>query len=687
MKKLIYENYKKSTILLLLLCLVKFTYSQNTPIFNWGKVVNNSGHSSITATTTDRFGNIYVAGMFSTSITVNGHTITNYSMGDGTSNYLIKYDANGNGLWAKKTPFYVTELHSKGDDLYTVGLYYSTIYQYQGIPLPLPNTSGGAYLIAKSDLDNNIEWIHTIDSRGGVGGAYSTEYISVFIGNDDKIHALGIFNSSVTFSNGTTLSTTGVNTFHAVIDPSGFIQTTKKLGVVNTVLTYFTMEYFTMDKQNNIYRYADNKLIKYNEQGDVLFTKDYIPTGGVSITGLTTDPWSNVFFCGLFTGSTLSFGGISRPSSGGSTDAIIVKIDNSNGNVFWIKNLGWSGSDSYQHIKTDDIGNVYALSERGYGGLYGDRPIVVKYDNDGNELWQKTFVAAGNGYQLGEYQSGTVYGSSMELGLNGGNIIIAGRFRSGIRFDDNNIINEHSNTGSFFWGFFAQFGICDTPVPTIHVADSNICMGENTLLTVNVIPDYNYLWSNGYTTTAIQVDEPGGYSVMAIQDAECYGKSQEIWITQTPLPDNGVTEQNNILTSAEVTQGTTYQWLDCTNGYTPVNGADQVSFIPLQNGSYAVKVISPEGCTDTSACFTINNLSINNIELNQLISIYPNPAKSEININGTVDIQSVRILDLQGKELIQTKGNKIVVSGLSSGVYLIEVSTPNGIGAKKFVKE
>src|SRR5690625_887304 len=86
----------------------------SAPDVAWAKAVNNSGQSSTTAIVTDEEGNIYVSGYFNTSITVNGQMISNPS-GSNSSNYLIKYDADGNGIWGEKTPFRVVQLVVSND--------------------------------------------------------------------------------------------------------------------------------------------------------------------------------------------------------------------------------------------------------------------------------------------------------------------------------------------------------------------------------------------------------------------------------------------------------------------------------------------------------------------------------------------------------------------------------------------
>ena len=70
---------------------------------------------------------------------------------------------------------------------------------------------------------------------------------------------------------------------------------------------------------------------------------------------------------------------------------------------------------------------------------------------------------------------------------------------------------------------------------------------------------------------------------------------------------------------------------------------------------------------------------INKLELTNSISIYPNPAKTAINITEQSDlnIQQISIIDLTGK-LIHAEAsnfNTIDVSALSSGIYIIRIHT------------
>ena len=72
----------------------------------------------------------------------------------------------------------------------------------------------------------------------------------------------------------------------------------------------------------------------------------------------------------------------------------------------------------------------------------------------------------------------------------------------------------------------------------------------------------------------------------------------------------------------------------------------------------------------------------------ELISIYPNPADDFVNINSKYAIQNLALFDLSGKKL-ETKilDNRIDVSNLLSGTYILTIETEKGKISKKLIKK
>lgn len=160
------------------------------------------------------------------------------------------------------------------------------------------------------------------------------------------------------------------------------------------------------------------------------------------------------------------------------------------------------------------------------------------------------------------------------------------------------------------------------------------------------------------------------------------------WISGpfAPSLDNTITQNGNSLTANESTTGVQYQWIDCNNGNALISGETNQTFTPNNSGNYAVIITKPGGCKDTSVCNSVNVVGIEEQNMINNLSIYPNPVRSQLTINGELEISSIEIIDLTGKTIksLFTAFNKIDISGLTEGVYFLRV---NNILTKKFIKD
>lgn len=81
-------------------------------------------------------------------------------------------------------------------------------------------------------------------------------------------------------------------------------------------------------------------------------------------------------------------------------------------------------------------------------------------------------------------------------------------------------------------------------------------------------------------------------------------------------------------------------------------------------------------------------LSVDGIENQPALRIYPNPAKDIVTIDTEDDIKQVIVRTVEGKEVFKGFDKKLTVGHLNSSVYIIEVETANGwIFTQRFVKD
>ena len=91
---------------------------------------------------------------------------------------------------------------------------------------------------------------------------------------------------------------------------------------------------------------------------------------------------------------------------------------------------------------------------------------------------------------------------------------------------------------------------------------------------------------------------------------------------------------------------------------------------------------------DVTSLYTNNTLSSSNFSQNNLeVALYPNPVNDVLNIDTKDEISSVEVFALQGQKVLSSKENKINVSQLPAGIYLVRIEdVNNNIATKKIIK-
>jgi len=146
------------------------------------------------------------------------------------------------------------------------------------------------------------------------------------------------------------------------------------------------------------------------------------------------------------------------------------------------------------------------------------------------------------------------------------------------------------------------------PPSNITSPDLTICVGQMTTLTAPV--GYTYLWSNGATTQSITVGA-GIYSVLITDANGCPLQLDPVEVIALPLP-NVIISGNPVicdvgcnLLSVPYVVGNNYQWYDPSNQI-PGEIFYQISVCDYNLlPGYAVVVTDQNGCTDTSAVYTV----------------------------------------------------------------------------------
>ena len=102
-------------------------------------------------------------------------------------------------------------------------------------------------------------------------------------------------------------------------------------------------------------------------------------------------------------------------------------------------------------------------------------------------------------------------------------------------------------------------------------------------------------------------------------------------------------------------------------------------------------VYTNEGCIDTTACFSVNNVGIESQLSSNEVTVYPNPANDYFNIafSNASEVYSIKLYDMVGKLVIEGKVSNgtetIDVSQLVAGQYTIVISSRNNTISKKII--
>jgi len=175
----------------------------------------------------------------------------------------------------------------------------------------------------------------------------------------------------------------------------------------------------------------------------------------------------------IIIGETSSYGA-------GNSDVWLIKTDDS-GNKLWDKTFGGSNSDwGWSVQQTTDIGYIIIGETRSYGA--GDRDIwLIKTDSNGNKLWDKTF--------------------------------------GGINYDGGTSIQQTTDGGYIIAGFTASFGGSGTSIWLIKTNNNG-----------NIILNKTYggpYWDYG---NSVQQTTDGGYIITGLLTTSGGG---DVWLIKT----------------------------------------------------------------------------------------------------------------------------------------------------------
>ena len=247
---------------------------------------------------------------------------------------IVKYDKDGNMLWQKNWggnsyDYFYDMIQTQDEGIIGVGFSYSS--NIEGIS----NNGASDAVIVKYDKEGNLLW------QKNWGGEDTDEFYDVLLTQDGGFIVAG---------------------YSASTDIEGL----------------------------QINGYDDAVIVKYDKEGNMLWQKSW--------GGEDADYFNHMFQTqdgGFIVTADSDSTDIEGIENKGYEDAIIIKYDK-DGNMLWQKSWGGNDTDYFNNIvQTKDggfIGLGYSDSTNvdGFQNKGNSDAIIVKYDKDGNMLWQKS---------------------------------------------------------------------------------------------------------------------------------------------------------------------------------------------------------------------------------------------------------------------------------------------------------
>ena len=337
--------------------LVKYDASGNVV---WAKNTNRP-YNEGWALAIDASDNVYMTGFFSNGQLIFGSdTLSNDSVYNEVSMLLVKYNSDGNVLWARTAPATsISEVSGSSlstdaaGNVYVAGYFRSQSLVFGTDTLKNINSSDRDLFVAKYDAAGNALWAR--QSKWGQQGSDFEDHVTVDA--SDNVYLAGCFSgASITFGDGIFERTNG-GSFFVKYNAAGVLQwvtcpfdrdptsirgvTTDAAGNIIVAGAFSGTMIFGHDTLFNTYptnyvTTANLFLAKYDTSGNILWAKN--AAGNCYANTVTTDDSDNIIIAGGFNSDTLATGGDTLIGSGNG-EALVAKYDSA-GNVKWVASAG-----------------------------------------------------------------------------------------------------------------------------------------------------------------------------------------------------------------------------------------------------------------------------------------------------------------------------------------------------------
>jgi hypothetical protein len=359
-----------------------------------------------------------VGGFDSLSLTLGTFTLANVGVSNSSDIFIAKYDATGNVLWLKGAGGISTDYATGIDidasgNILVLGEFKSPSITFGTTTLINSGSTTNDLFIVKYDINGNVVWAKSAggsDDENGLGistdlndnifitGDFSsaslnfgtTSLTNIYPGSSDIYIAKYDFNGNVLWA----------HRAGNIYDDNGNAVSTDHSGNVIMTGQFSNNISFGSTILNSNFSQDEIFIVKYDSNGNVLWAKKAGGSYKDYSTDITIDTSQNIFISGCFRSPTIAFGITLLTNVSTNLESSFIAKYDLYGNILWAKSSGGSnGLDYSKSISSDVNGNVYLTgnSDRqtitfgsttlNNSGFNGDDVYIVKYDTNGNVLW------------------------------------------------------------------------------------------------------------------------------------------------------------------------------------------------------------------------------------------------------------------------------------------------------------
>ena len=602
--------------------------------FLWAKRIGGTRTDNGTSLTTDAAGNIYATGYFRGTLDFNpGAGIFNLISPDDNDIFILKLDASGEFVWVK-------QMGGTGDDrgfsmasdelgnIYTTGMFKNTADFNPGDG-SFNLTSNGDIDIFISKLDASGEFVWALQ-MGGPDNDFGNDITADETGN---IYTTGVFENTVDFDSGAgILNLTSAGGDDAFIHKLNQCPSASSTDVIITCNSYSWLD-------GNLYSESTNTPT-FNIEGGAANGCDSIITLNLTINNTATST-DLIAACGSYTwldGNLYS--------------------ESTNTPTFNIEGGAANGCDSLitLNLTINNTANgtdlITACGPYTWldGNLYSESTNIPTFNIEGGAL------------------SGCDSLVTLNLTINNTatstDLITA---CDSLTWLDGNLYSESTNIPTFNIEGGAVSG-CDSLV-TLNLTINNTATSTDLITACDSL---TWLDGNLYS-------ESTNTPTFSIEGGAANGCDSIITLD---LTINSVSDLSTTTTGSTISASNTnatYQWLDCTDSFSPIDGETNLSFTASITGLYAVE-LTENGCISNSECVNIIATSILENTFGQDFTSYPNPTSGQVEIVLGKHYADLNVIvrnnlgqELMRKTYVSTNMLKIDLEW-GYGIYFIEIS-------------